>query len=121
MRKAPAKPSTQEPSPDPGPSVDGVAELAVDLWRIAERAKKDAAGDRTVAACERAEDRLKRLGFEIVTMLGQAYDTNLRARVVDHEPGEGPLRIGQCISPAVYYGGKLVREAEVVTIGQEPK
>jgi hypothetical protein len=98
---------------------EGVAELAVDLWKVSERAKGDGAGDRVLAACERAEDRLKRLGFEIDTMTGRTYDTNMRARVVDHEPSQGPLVIGRCITPAVFFRGVLVREAEIVTAGGE--
>jgi hypothetical protein len=98
-------------------SVNRVAEIVVDLWRIAERAKAEGAGPRVIASCERAEDRIKRLGFEVDPMLNQLYDTNLKVRVVDHEESEGPVIITNCISPAVKYGGVLVREAEIITKG----
>lgn len=100
-----------------GPTILEVAELAVDLWKLGERAKTDAASERVAAAYERAEDRLKRIGFELDPMVGRSYDTNIKAKVVDHEAGEGPKIISKCISPAVFFRGKLVREAEVVTIG----
>lgn len=99
------------------PSIGEVAELAVDMWKIFERVRAENAGSRVVVACERGEDRLRRLGFELDTMIGRAYDTNMRAQVVDHEPGDGALTIGRCISPAVFYRGVLIREAEVVTVG----
>lgn len=99
------------------PTLGEVAELAVDIWKISERARVEGAHVRVVVACERGEDRLRRLGFELDPMVGRVYDTNMRARVVDHEVGEGALVIGRCISPAVFYHGVLVREAEVVTVG----
>jgi hypothetical protein len=94
-----------------------VAELAIDLWRIEARAIKDGASDRVRAACERAAERLRGFGFDIDTLEGRPYDENLRVRVVDHEEAEGPRTIVECVTPAVYYQGSLVREAEVVTRG----
>lgn len=104
-----------------GPTAEEVADLAVDLWKLGERVRTEAASDRVATAYERSEDRLKRIGFAVDTMSGRPYDTNMKAKVVDHEAGEGPLMIGQCISPAVFYKGRLVREAEIVTIGGEEK
>lgn len=101
------------------PSVIEVADLAVDVWKVAERARSLAQGERVLAACERAEDRLKRMGFEMDGMVGKPYDTNLKVRVVDHDEGEGPTVIAQCITPAVFYRDELVREAEVVTRGRK--
>lgn len=92
------------------------AQLAIDLWRISARAKSDGASDRVLTACERAEDRLRKLGFTI-EMPGAAYNTNMRLKVVDHEPDEGPLRIIECLAPAIYMNGELLLEAEVVTAG----
>jgi hypothetical protein len=102
-----------------GPTAAEIAELAVDLWKLGERAKAEAASERVAAAYERAEDRLKKIGFDVDPMVGRPYDTNIKAKVVDHEASEGPLLIGQCISPAVFFRGLLVREAEIVTIGGE--
>jgi hypothetical protein len=102
-----------------GPTTEEVAEIAVEVWKIQQRALTGTSGDRVIVACERAEDRLLRIGFKLESLVGEQYDTNLRARVLDHDPCHGPLIVGQCISPAVYYKGKLVREAEVVTKGGE--
>jgi len=104
-----------------GPTAEEVADLAVDLWKLGERVRTESASDRVETAYERSEDRLKRIGFDVDTMTGRLYDTNMKAKVGDHEAGEGPLMIGQCISPAVFYKGRLVREAEIVTIGGEEK
>jgi hypothetical protein len=93
-----------------------VAEFAVDLWRIRSRAASEGASERVVAACERAEDRMRRMGFE-TEMLEGAFDPNQRARVVDHEDADGPLSIAACLTPAVTFNGILVREAEIVTRG----
>jgi hypothetical protein len=103
------------------PTLTEIADLAVDIWKLGERAKTEGASDRMIAAYERAEGRLKRIGFELDSMVGKPYDTNLKARVIDHESGEGPVVIGQCISPAVFFRGRLVREAEIVTKGCEDK
>jgi hypothetical protein len=94
-----------------------VAELAVDLWKIHLRSRADLASDRVIAACERAEDRLRRLGFELETLEGKAYDTNMCVRVIDHLPSVGPLMVAECLSPAVFFNQHLIREAEVVTKG----
>jgi hypothetical protein len=101
------------------PTALEIADLAVDLWKLGERTKTEGATERIVAAFERAEDRLKRIGFEWETLVGKNYNTNLKAKVVDHEASEGPLVISKCISPAVYFRGSLIREAEIVTIGGE--
>lgn len=93
-----------------------LAHIAVDLWRISHRAKADSASERVITACERAEDRLRRMGYSIEPP-GENYNTNMRIKVVDHEPGQGPLRILECLAPAIYCNGELVLEAEVVTAG----
>jgi hypothetical protein len=92
------------------------AHVAIDLWRITCRAKADGSSERVLVACERAEDRLKKLGFAI-EVPGEAYSTNMRLKVVDHEPSEGPLRVIDCLAPAIYMNGELLLEAEVVTGG----
>jgi len=107
-----------EPEESQALSAEEVAEFVVDLWKLGERVKADVASERIAAAYERAEDRLKRIGYEIDAMVGRSYDTNIKARVVDHEAGDGPLVVSQCISPAVYFRGRLVREAEIVTTGR---
>lgn len=94
-----------------------VVDLAIDIWKIHLRSKAEQAPDRVVAACERAEDRLARMGFELSTLVGKPYDTNVCARVVEHLPAGGPLMVAECLAPAVYFEGQLVREAEIVTSG----
>lgn len=93
-----------------------VAELAVDLWRIRSRAVAEGASERVIAACERAEDRLRRIGFETEVLSG-VFDPNTKARVVDHDDAEGPLEIVACLTPAVSFKGVLIREAEIATRG----
>jgi len=97
------------------------AELAVDLWKIHSRSRNDHASERVLAACERAEDHLLRLGFELDSLQGRAYDTNMCVRVIDHIASEGPLIVAECLSPAVYFNQVLIREAEIVTGGGEEK
>jgi len=101
----------------PSIAVEAVAALVVDLWKISERAKSEQGMGRVLAACERAEDRLLRMGFEIKNLAGHLYDTNMNVHVVEHEESIGPLTILECLSPAVYYQGGLVRQAEVITKG----
>jgi hypothetical protein len=100
-------------------SCDKVADVALDIWRIGQRAKADSTNERIVAAWERAEDRICRLGFKLDTMQDRPYDENLRVRVVEHEAGAGVRTIAECLTPAVFYNGVLIREAEVVTRGGE--
>jgi hypothetical protein len=94
-----------------------LASLVVDLWKISERAKIEPVAERVLAACERAEERLRRIGFEIEEMAGRPYDTNMRVHVVEHDGGEEPWSISECLSPAIYYRGELIREADVITKG----
>lgn len=96
---------------------DMVAEMIVDFWKISKRAKSEKASERVLAACERAEERVRRIGFEVEEMTGKPYDTNMRVRVVQHDGGEDPSTISECLSPAVYYKKHLIREAEVITKG----
>lgn len=99
------------------PSIGEIADLAADIWKIAERSKRDGAGDRVLAACERTLDRLGRMGIYLDSMIDRIYEPNMRAKVVDHKTGVGPLTVDHCISPAVYFREHLIREAEIVTVG----
>lgn len=121
-KKTPYKPKVVKPqapaaSQPEGLAVEKVAELAVDVWKIESRAKSVGENDRVLAACERATDRFRKFGFEIRDLTGDEYDTNMRVNVVEHEAKNGPLIIAECLSPAVYFEGLLIREAEVVTSG----
>ena len=94
-----------------------VATLIVDLWKIGKRANSEGASDRVIAACDRAQDRLIRLGFTVEDLKGCLYNTNLRVNVLEHEGEQPATMIAECISPAVYFNGVLVRQAEVITKG----
>ncbi len=97
--------------------VHSIALLIVDLWKIAERAKCQPVSERVLAACERAVERIKKLGFIIDDMSGRLYDTNMRLHVVEHDGGVEPVFISECLSPAIYYQDVLICEAEVITKG----
>ncbi|KXK12974.1 MAG: hypothetical protein QY327_01470 [Fimbriimonadaceae bacterium] len=101
-----------------GVPFDLVAEFIVDLWKIERRVRAGNAGERILAACERAQERLIRIGFELDTMMNRPYNENLRMRIIEHEECDEPRQVAECLSPAVYYNGELVREAEVVTRGK---
>lgn len=109
---APATPS------EPTVLAASIAELAVDIWKISRRVAQEGCAERVATACERAEQRIKSIGFEIDTMVGKAYDRNMRVRVVENEPADGERKIAECLAPAVYFQGVLVREGEVVTRGR---
>lgn len=96
---------------------DAIADLAIDIWKITRRAASDGASERVMMACERAGERLERLGFEIVNFKGLPYDCNMRVKVVEHDGGTEPYIISECLTPAVYFKGELLRQAEVVTKG----
>lgn len=99
-------------------SASEVAELAVDIWKVERRAIADGASQRVLAACERAMDRLKRIGIELDTLTDRPYNHNLRMRVVEHEETDEPRHVTECLSPGVLFKGNLVREGEVVTRGK---
>lgn len=96
-----------------------VADIAIEIWRIDKRAKKDGCSEHVLAACERAFDKLREMGFELDSLDGRPYDENLRIRVVEHESAEGPMRVSECLKPAVYYHETLMIEADVVTRGTQ--
>jgi len=100
-----------------------LAELAVSIWRIDQRARRNVGTPESVVlACETARDRLGALGIELRDLTGQTYDSHLRVRVVAGEDSigaTGAVRIAQCLSPAVYRNGELIRPAEV-TIEEDP-
>lgn len=99
---------------------DQVIDLVVDIWRIRHRANRDEATPESVRiACDTALDRLSMLGFSIGEPEGELYDANSRVTVVDQRGGSLKRRICECLSPAVYYDGKLVKLAEVILEGED--
>jgi hypothetical protein len=115
----PAEPNAERADESSLPSIscDRLADLVIDFWRLEQRARRDSGSERLLTACERIEDRLRRLGFDVDTLQDRPYSENLRVRVIEHEPAIGARIISECLSPAIYFQGKLIREAEVVTRG----
>jgi hypothetical protein len=111
----------QQPDIDGRPvETSGLADLAVDVWRIRRRAVRDGATEAVRIACERAVERFTDLGLQMTEFaIGEPYDENLVVRVVHREEGGSNARIVECLSPAIYFHGKLVRPAEVVIEGVE--
>ena len=99
--------------------VSQVAEIAIELWKISARASKVPGNEKVLTACERAEDRLTRIGFEIQDLTEEPYDINMKVRVIEHEPGPGGFRVLECLTPAVYFDQILISEAEIVTTGEK--
>jgi hypothetical protein len=64
-------------------------------------------------------DRVRSIGFSLETMVGEPYHENLAVRVVDHEGGASNRTIAECLSPVVYFHGRMVRAGEVVTKGAD--
>lgn len=105
---------------------EALAQVLIDLWRIKQRANKDQASERVLVACERAEERLKKLGFRLDDHVGNQYDPNMALTVVENEGGFMNRIIVECIAPSVYFkdqlvsaGEQLVFAGEVVTRGEE--
>ncbi|MEM4408355.1 MAG: hypothetical protein QXI19_06395 [Candidatus Caldarchaeum sp.] len=96
--------------------VSDVVGLVIDLWRMKKRAEKEQIPERFALALERSLERVYGLGFEIRELENEMYDPHLNVVVVENLGGE-PLRILECLTPAVYYKGKLVERANVIIGG----
>lgn len=107
------KQSVMEPMIEAAKLVD----LLLAVWRTKRRAERlDGTPEPVRLACESALDRIRDLGFRLDEMVGQAYHEHMRVRIVDQE-GDTDLRISECLVPAVYFNGELLRPAEVVVVG----
>lgn len=95
-----------------------VSEFVIDRWKIHKRATDELASERILAACERAEERMRRAGFVVKDLTGEPYDTGIQAKVLEHDEGDGSLKVAQCLSPAIYFQSRLIREAEIITKGK---
>lgn len=93
-----------------------VVGLVIDLWRMQKRAEKEQIPERFTIALERSVERIYGLGFEIREHKDEFYDPHMNVVVVENLGGE-PLRILECLTPAVYYKGKLIERANVVIGG----
>jgi len=118
MTKLPSQIKNVDKEEPPGfVSCLAIAELVVDVWKIGTRAAGQEDSGRVLSACERAMERAQRIGFTVEDPSHLPYDTNMKVRVVEHDFSDGPPKIAQCLSPAIYFRGDLVREAEVITEG----
>lgn len=91
--------------------------LAIDIWKLGNRIRSENESERVLAALERLESTLTGCGIRIDSMVGDPYDTNMSAVVLDHIDSDNPLFVAECISPAVYMNNELVHSAEIVTKG----
>lgn len=105
-----------ERSAHPQIKVSEVVGIVIDLWRMHKRAEKEEVSERFIIALERSLERVYGLGFEIRELSNEPYDPHMNVVVVENLGGE-PLRIVECLTPAVYYKGKLVERANVVIGG----
>lgn len=88
--------------------------LVLDVWRLTQlRAEEGQVSCLTT----RIYERLNSLGYRLETPDG-SYDENARVKVVEHQPGPEPRRIIACLTPAIYWHGQLVKEANVITKGK---
>lgn len=90
--------------------------LVTELWRMQQRAQQEPVPERFTLALERSLERIEGLGFEIRSLVGEPYDTHMSVTVIDDRGGE-PKRILECLTPAIYYRGKLLERAKVVIGG----
>jgi hypothetical protein len=98
-------------------AVKEMVELVIDIWRITKRLNSTQVPEPFLIALERTVDRLRGLGFEIREHEGDDYHPNMSVIVVDNLGGE-PLKILECLTPAVYYKGKLIERANVIVGGE---
>lgn len=96
-------------------TAEGLLPLALDLWRL-HRATQDESP--LSALVTRAFGRLESLGLRLETLEGSAFDENARVRVVEHRPGPETRTIIECVTPAIYWRDRLLKEANVITKGQ---
>ncbi len=89
----------------------------MEIWRLQARIRGTVTPDPVCLAVERIGASLGRLGLQVRDLQGEPYDEGLLVRVIEHEPGDGPRTISECLSPAVYYQGRLLKAADVVTKG----
>jgi len=70
-------------------------------------------------ACESALERVVEMGFRVSDMIGEPYQENMLVHVLQADGVNTNRRISECVSPAIYYQGDLVRRAEVIIAGED--
>jgi hypothetical protein len=95
-----------------------IADLAIDVWRALWRiCDEPQTPDRVRTAVVRVSERLEDMGIVTKDLTNTEYTSDMRARVVSQDASGPPFRIAECLAPAVYFRGRLVRPAEVVIKG----
>ena len=96
-----------------------LSNLAISVWRARRRAERFSDTPQPVLlAIQGAIEHFEAIGVTLRDLIGDAYDDNMRVHVVDTIDAGGARIISDCIAPAVYYRGMLVRSAEVVVTGK---
>jgi hypothetical protein len=90
--------------------------LITELWRMQQSTHREPIPERFALALERSLERVMGLGFEIRSLVGEPYDTHMNVVVIDDRGGE-PKHVLECLTPAIYYRGKLLERANVVIGG----
>jgi hypothetical protein len=95
-----------------------LAGLAVEWWRLS-RAVGEGGGGAARHALRKMEDFLRARKIEAQSLEGTTYDAGMAATVLDviDDPGmkRGEAVVEQTVSPLVFWNGKVVKAAEVVT------
>jgi len=97
-----------------------LADVAVAAWRLQRRVERENAGEGILLACQSLQFRLEEMGLRLDEMIGEVYEEQLNIRVIEHIAGESE-RISECLSPAVYFHGLLIKPADVVVSGAVKK
>lgn len=114
-----AFPSTPIPPPGPSPEMCRfLADTAVFLWRMQQRAAKPDCGlDRKTAfQIERLAGVLKQAGVETLDRTGQQYKTGDDDRVVAFQPS-GAVRVPtvrETVQPYVFFGSQMLLRADII-------
>jgi len=106
------------PTPVRNITEDKVADIVLEIWRLKQRLIREGASERAISAVDRVNEKLQRIGFTTDTMQDRVYSENLTVKVIEHVDDDCQIGIVECLSPAVYFDGTLIRLAEVVTKGR---
>lgn len=103
---------------EPAVTLQEFADLAIDVWRaLARICDEQQTPDRVQTAIVRVSERLEDMGLVTKDLTNTEHTPDMRVRVVSQDGSGPPFRIAECLAPAVYFRGRLVRPAEVVIKG----
>jgi hypothetical protein len=92
--------------------------VIIDIWRVKQRSVKESSSERVTTGCDRALERLEKIGFRLEDHINHPYDEDMMITVIENEEGSESRHIVECISPSIYYQGILVQPGEVITRGK---